>query len=333
MPLVITIPETLAPVDRIGWAGRIRVAWNKTREGVIEVGRLLTEAKEGLEHGEFEAMVSNDLPFAPNTAQIFMKIARDPRLSNPQHVELLPPSWGTLYELSKLDDGTFDHAITKGLIRPDMERKDAERLRTGERRAARLARTERLSQASPPPKNLTVAGRRYPVVYADPPWKFETYGAETGQENAAENHYPTLGYAELAALPVGELAATDAVLFLWATGPQLWAALQLMAAWGFVYKARCAWAKCNADGTPHRGAGYWFIDCHEELLVGTRGNFPAPLPGSQMLSLIEGPIGRHSAKPALFRELIDRSFPGVGKIELFARGGLRGGWDGWGNEA
>jgi hypothetical protein len=35
------------------------------------------------------------LPFSPNTGQRLIAIARDERLSNLAHVQLLPPHWGT----------------------------------------------------------------------------------------------------------------------------------------------------------------------------------------------------------------------------------------------
>jgi hypothetical protein len=56
-----------------------------------------------------------------------MKIAADSRLANRAHVPLLPPSWGTLYELTKLDDDTFDQKLRDGTINPEMQRKDVKR--------------------------------------------------------------------------------------------------------------------------------------------------------------------------------------------------------------
>jgi N6-adenosine-specific RNA methylase IME4 len=105
-----------------------------------------------------------------------------------------------------------------------------------------------------------------------------------------------------------------------------------MASWGFDYRSHQIWAKTEADGSPHRGMGYWFVNCHELLLVGVRGGMPAPIIGAQELSLIEHQVGRHSEKPARFRVMIDRLYPGVGKIELFARQAAPG-WERWGNEA
>lgn len=110
------------------WPSQIRDAWNKTREGIIRVGQLLIDAKEALPHGEFGAMIDKELPFGSHTAQRLMSIARDTRLANPAHGAVLPNSWRTLYDLTKLDDDTLNNAIEQGLIRPDMERKDVKKL-------------------------------------------------------------------------------------------------------------------------------------------------------------------------------------------------------------
>jgi N6-adenosine-specific RNA methylase IME4 len=105
-------------------------------------------------------------------------------------------------------------------------------------------------------------------------------------------------------------------------------ALEVMAAWGFAYKSSFAWAK-NRMGT-----GFWNRNKHELLLIGTRGHVPAPAMGTQAASLIEAPVGRHSEKPAVFYEIIERYFPTLPKIELHARGLVaRPGWDAWGLEA
>jgi hypothetical protein len=66
------------------------------------------------------------LPFSTQTARKLMAIGADRRLSKGAHVRDLPPSWGTLYELTKLDDETWGIAEERGLIRPDVEAKAAE---------------------------------------------------------------------------------------------------------------------------------------------------------------------------------------------------------------
>ena len=167
--------------------------------------------------------------------------------------------------------------------------------------------------------------KRYGVIYADPPWRFEPYSRETGMDRAADNHYPTMTLDDIKAIKVP--AAADCVLFLWATAPMLPEALQLISAWCFVYKSHCVWSKINRLGT-----GYWFRNAHELLLVATRGNIPAPAPGEQYASIMPADTGRHSAKPDVFAQMIEEMFPTTAKLEMFSRSDRKG-WTVWGNEA
>jgi hypothetical protein len=126
------------PRNRREWAEKISATWRLTVESVLETGRLLVAAKASLPHGEFIAMIGpnkyrGDLPFGHRTAQMLMKVGADRRISNAKFVALLPPSWATLYELSKLDDQEFWARLASGDIRPELERKG--RRATGARRA------------------------------------------------------------------------------------------------------------------------------------------------------------------------------------------------------
>jgi hypothetical protein len=106
------------------WAARIKAAWQKSVDGIFETGRLLIAAKAKLPHGQFEAMVRNELPFGERTAQCLMAIAKDARLRRAHHGSLLPPSWRTLDELTRLSDEQFDAAVANGTINPEMTRGD-----------------------------------------------------------------------------------------------------------------------------------------------------------------------------------------------------------------
>lgn len=163
----------------------------------------------------------------------------------------------------------------------------------------------------------------YGVIYGDPPWRFEPFSRDTGLDRAADNHYPTMELGDIKALQVP--AAPDCVLFLWATVPMLPQALEVMSAWGFVYRSHFAWIRAKI------GTGYWTRNAHELLLIGTRGNIPAPAMGEQYASVITAPATAHSAKPFCFREMIEEMFPNLPRIELFARERFVG-WDSWGNE-
>jgi N6-adenosine-specific RNA methylase IME4 len=171
--------------------------------------------------------------------------------------------------------------------------------------------------------STTLGVTLYPVIYADPPWRFEPYSRETGMDRAADNHYPTMTIEELRELKIP--AADDAALFLWATVPMLLQAHDVMEAWGFTYRSHFVWLKDRI------GTGYWVRNQHELLLIGTKGRVPAPAPGEQHASVIEAKVGNHSAKPAAFAEIIEEMFPNCARLEMFARA-PRLGWDAWGNE-
>jgi len=169
-------------------------------------------------------------------------------------------------------------------------------------------------------------GPTYPVIYADPPWKFRVRSEETGREKSAENHYPTMDLAAI--LDLGCPATKDAVLFLWVT--DLANGLACMDAWGFAYKSFWGWEKQYPG--EQTGTGYWSFDNLELLLIGTRGKPPAPLPGTQPVKLTAHPVRDHSEKPDFHAEQIEHLYPGVPKLEMFCRA-PRPGWDAWGYEA
>ena len=123
-------------------------------------------------------------------------------------------------------------------------------------------------------KIFALPDKKNGVIYADPPWPFETWSHKAS--SSPNLHYATCDLKEIMNLDIERIVAADCVLFLWAITPMLPQALEVMTAWGFTYRSHCVWEK-----TTGRGTGYWFINKHEILLVGTRGNIPAPAPGTQ----------------------------------------------------
>jgi N6-adenosine-specific RNA methylase IME4 len=130
--------------------------------------------------------------------------------------------------------------------------------------------------------------------------------------------------ADICGLPIVDLVTPDAALFLWVTVPCLFQARDVIEAWGFEYKSNYVWDKLKT------GLGFWNRNQHEHLLIATRGNFPAPRPGD--CPVIQSLRREHSRKPDETYELIERMYPELPKIELFARG-MRKGWAAWGNQA
>jgi N6-adenosine-specific RNA methylase IME4 len=129
-------------------------------------------------------------------------------------------------------------------------------------------------------------------------------------------------------LPVGEIAAPDAVLALWVYGPRLPDALRVMDAWGFEFKSDLiTWLKVTANGEPAFGTGYYTRKNTEQLLLGTRGNGLKVLDHSVRQSIIAATRGE-SVKPDEAYEALGRLFGPVRRLEMFARrsrpAGIRG---------
>jgi N6-adenosine-specific RNA methylase IME4/ParB-like chromosome segregation protein Spo0J len=203
------------------------------------------------------------------------------------------------------------------LVEPKLILKAAQAInarKAEKRHAERIAKLVELSKGNQP-LNLE---RAYPVILADPPWQYRAVDISF-PNLAPENHYPTISTEEIAALSVANLATPDAILFLWSTSPHLLEALQVMTAWGFQYQASVVWVKNFI------GLGYWIRSRHEFLLIGSRGNMPHPAVSARSDSAIDAPRRGHSRKPDEAYELIERMYPELPKIELFARH-TRAGW-------
>ena len=176
---------------------------------------------------------------------------------------------------------------------------------------------------------LADSGKRFSVIYADPPWTFEVYSGK-GKERSAERHYDTMSIDAIAALPVEALAADDCALLLWSVWPELPGALRIIERWGFTYKtAGFIYVKQNRSGEGiFTGMGYWTRANTEPCLLATRGS-PTRL-AMDVHQVIFAPVGEHSAKPEEARKRIERLLPGP-YLELFARSKSEG-WTTWGNE-
>ena len=155
------------------------------------------------------------------------------------------------------------------------------------------------------------------AVLADPPWKFVTY-SERGQGRSASRHYKVMTFEEIASLPVHELAAPDAWLFLWVPGPHLPFGFQLIQRWGFTYSGLgFVWAKQNPSGVGwHLGCGHTTRKNAELCLLGRRGKARRNSKGVR--ELIVSPRRKHSQKPDEQYARIEHFCSGP-YLELFAR--------------
>ncbi|WP_099866046.1 MT-A70 family methyltransferase [Pararhizobium haloflavum] len=229
---------------------------------------------------------------------------------------------------------------TAFLPEPDNARElmaTAKAIRTRQREHGRKVRTDLINEiaARGEASAGTMPRAAYPILYADPPWEQEAWSDETGQDRGLM--YPPMPLDAIKALCAGDAspATRDALLFLWVTANRLDDGIEVLRTWGFDYVTCLVWDKETI------GMGRWVRDRHEILLLGKRGNFPAPLPGTQAASVHAERKGRHSAKPVHFAAMIERLYPEMRKLELFQRAESlaeddprrSGQWDFWGFES
>ncbi|MGA7807139.1 MT-A70 family methyltransferase [Bradyrhizobium sp.] len=203
---------------------------------------------------------------------------------------------------------------------------------------------------------------KYGAILADPPWRMKMYSAKgmgrspdglrattdkgyyrNGQrQNNPERHYQTMSLDEIRALPVGQLAAPDCVLFMWAIDPLLPEAIEVGRAWGFAFKTVAFyWAKERRvtsdrhklhDDANHKrfpiSTGYWTRANPEQCLLFTMGR-PKRL-SAAVRKLVISPRREHSRKPDECARAVEQLVAGP-YCELFARTS-RPGWDCWGNQ-
>ncbi len=182
-----------------------------------------------------------------------------------------------------------------------------------------------------PPLPAPPADQRYGVIYADPPWDYKGQlqhaGPGSGDSGGAIRHYDTVRLRDLMELDVADIAAEDALLFMWATSPHLDQAIDLGKAWGF------AWATVAFVWDKQRvNPGFYTMSQCELCLVFKRGRIPTPRGARNVRQLVSEPREEHSRKPEEVRRRIEAMFPRQRKIELFARETDIHGWDVWGAE-
>jgi len=188
--------------------------------------------------------------------------------------------------------------------------------------------------------------KKYNIILSDPPWPYRDslgknprYGGYT---------YPSMSLDEIKALPVKDITAKDAVLFLWCTLPKLEAGLEVIKSWEFSFvTVAFVWIKINKLAANKKcftrkdirtGIGHWTNSNAELCLLGRKGHIKRVK--TNVKQVIIAPVTIHSAKPDETRNRIVELMGDLPRIELFARPSKKGlfqnksykGWDLWGNE-
>ncbi len=173
--------------------------------------------------------------------------------------------------------------------------------------------------------------KKYKIIYVDPPWKYDNINwyKHRGSEN---KHYSTMEIEEMSKLPVGDICDKDCVLFMWVTTPFLKKGLQLMESWGFKYcTVAFNWVKTYKNGKPYCGMGLYTRNGSEICLLGRTPKTQLKRRDNGIYQVFKSEVRKHSQKPDVVYDFIEKLYGDVPRIELFARTKRRG-WDAWGNE-
>lgn len=168
---------------------------------------------------------------------------------------------------------------------------------------------------------------RYGMIMIDPPWLFKAWSIGGNEKNALAQ-YDCWTLDRVKALRVGEWAAPDCLLWLWACNPLLPEAIEVLDAWGFTFKTAGHWSKKTVSGAQSFGTGYILRSAGEPFLIGTIGK---PKTARNVRSVIEGVAREHSRKPEEAYVAAEQLCQNVDRLDAFSRQ-ARPGWDSFGDE-
>jgi len=178
---------------------------------------------------------------------------------------------------------------------------------------------------------LVIPDGGYTIIYADPPWMTKNFKETKEGMISRDLPYQQMTDGDIMKMKVADIAAVDAMLFMWCIDSRIPIAAEIMKQWGFNYKCvGFVWGKKakTTDGFNGGFSSYTKRDC-EFCLIGSRGKYLNPKRGINQI-LIE-PKTAHSRKPDTIRQRIVDFCGDVPRIELFARQKTQG-WGVWGNE-
>lgn len=199
----------------------------------------------------------------------------------------------------------------------------------------------------PPADNLPwpdLPDERFPVLSLDPPWHFESRApvANPDSDRSPQAHYPTADLQHLATLPIREIAAPDAHVFMWITSPLLIAGAHnfLFDAWGVKPSSLAfVWVKLwngfdseQLTRTPlldqdiAMGTGFTTRQNAECCILGRIGS--PRRARADIRQVIVSPRREHSRKPEEYYRRVEHYAYGP-RIDMFA-GADRPGWARWG---
>lgn len=172
----------------------------------------------------------------------------------------------------------------------------------------------------------------YGLIYADPPWKQSKGGKKSVREKSSGKplDYPTCSLDEIREhlRLATEFTTENSILFLWTIDKYLFEAQQIAESLGYKLHARMIWDKVT--GIP---AAFTVRYGHEYLLYMYKGKLTpvARDERGKIHTVFRERVTKHSKKPNVAYEIIERLYPDLKKLEMYARE-TRDGWDSFGNE-
>jgi N6-adenosine-specific RNA methylase IME4 len=290
-------------LTRREWAKRLNEQWEEIRQtavdGFVQLGRDLHEAKADLgEHGKWQEFVENDLKFNPSTARAFMRIAAwADNADNVRVMKLLPPDWGTLDKLTRLDDDTFARLVDDGTICPTLQRNEV----------SKILRMQRVNADEQRVLDLVPRVGKFRTIVIDPAWDYDWLSLAA----RAKPGYAMQSIESLRVLDVKAWADQDegCHLYCWTTNNFSGEAHKLVEHWGFQHRTMLTWIK-----PPPFGLGSYFRNSTEQCLFATLGDTTTRHAAASIPTHFEAPRGEHSEKPEKFYEIVRAaSYPPYGE--------------------
>jgi N6-adenosine-specific RNA methylase IME4 len=182
----------------------------------------------------------------------------------------------------------------------------------------------------------------YNILVLDPAWPFNDKLTMSKTKRGAEAQYDgVMSIEDIKNLPIKFISAEDALLALWVPSSLLQEGLDVMNAWGFEQKQTHIWVKTkkeplkslakelfnkkfiensveilqkiifdfDLEETLAFGMGRLFRQTHEICLIGTKGNVYNKLQNKSQRSVHFYPVTKHSEKPELLQDMLDKMFP------------------------
>ena len=203
----------------------------------------------------------------------------------------------------------------------------------------------------------------YNIICADPPWSFSDTLSMSQIKRGAGANYNLMSTNDIVNISIHNVIAKDAILALWVPSSLLIDGLRVMQAWGFTQKQMWIWVKIKNnplekiinilkkskkiyDCISQYTQTYWFDDLlsfgmgrigrnvHEVVLIGTKGYILNRVKNKSERTVFFDKITKHSAKPDLLQDKLDRIFPDadLNRLELFGRR-LKNNWTVIGNQS